>query len=123
MRSYLGLLDGKFNSLTVIGGSGKGLNAPHIWLVMSGCFTALTVWKGFHFSNENLVQFPMIAQTGNAQLSRQVPALIKTSFNNVVVNFKWFLLTYIIIGNYIIDIKYFIFFRTLKPNCKSVIKF
>merc|ERR1719273_2923959 len=46
----------------------------------------------------------MIAQTGNAQLSRQVPALIKTSFNNVVVNFKWFLLTYIIIGHRLINI-------------------
>ena len=65
MRSYLGLLDGKFNSLTVVMAGEKGLNAPHVWLVMSGCFTALTMWKGFHFSNENLVQFPMIAQTGN----------------------------------------------------------
>ena len=98
MRSYLGLLDGKFNSLTVVMAGEKGLNAPHVWLVMSGCFTALTMWKGFHFSNENLVQFPMISQTGNAQLSRQVSGLIKASFNNVVVNFKWFLLLYIIFG-------------------------
>ena len=102
MRSYLGLLDGKFNSLTVVMAGEKGLNAPHVWLVMSGCFTALTMWKGFHFSNENLVQFPMIAQTGNAQLSRQVSGLIKASFNNVVVNFKWFLLLYVIFGKYVI---------------------
>jgi len=104
MRSYLGLLDGKFNSLTVISDGEKGLNAPHVWLVMSGCFTAVTMWKGFHFSNENLVQFPMIPQTGNAQLSRQVQPLIKTSFNNVVSNFKWFLLLYIIIGHRFINI-------------------
>ena len=101
MRSYLGLLDGKFNSLTVISDGEKGLNAPHVWLVMSGCFTAVTMWKGFHFSNENLVQFPMIPQTGNAQLSRQVQPLIKTSFNNVVSNFKWFFLLYIVIGMFL----------------------
>jgi len=104
MRSYLGLLDGKFNSLTVVMAGEKGLNAPHVWLVMSGCFTALTMWKGFHFSNENLVQFPMIAQTGNAQLSRQVSGLIKASFNNVVVNFKWFLLLYVIFGHRFLNI-------------------
>ena len=100
MRSYLGLLDGKFNSLTVVSGGEKGLNAPHIWLVMSGCFTALTMWKGFHFSNENLVQFPMIAQTGNAQLSRQVTGLIRASFNNVLYNSKWFVILYAVFGKF-----------------------
>ena len=117
MRSYLGLLDGKFNSLTVVMAGEKGLNAPHVWLVMSGCFTALTMWKGFHFSNENLVQFPMIAQTGNAQLSRQVSGLIKASFNNVVVNFKWFLLLYVIFGM----LFYFFFYEIMKTFFKFLI--
>lgn len=104
MRTYLGLLGGKFNSLTSICDSEKCLNVPHIFLVMSSCFMTLSVWKDFHFANVNLITFPMIPLSGNAQLSKQISALIRNSLVNVELNLRWFYTLYFIFGHRLVNL-------------------
>ena len=104
MRSYLGLLGGKFNSLTIISSGQRLLNVPHVFLVLSGCFQALALWKEFHFSNKNVLSFPLLPQTGNAQLGRQVSPMVKNSVWNVVMNLRWFYAFYAIICHRIVNV-------------------
>ena len=104
MRSYLGLLGGKFNSLTILERSQRFLNVPHLFLVLSGCFQALAIWKEFHFNNSNVLTFPLLAQTGNAQLGRQVSKMAKNSVWNVVLNLRWFYAFYAILGHRFVNI-------------------
>ncbi len=105
MRSYLGLLGGDFNSLTVLcPDRHKCLNVPHIFLVLSACFMSVSVWKDFHFGNQGHIQFPTIPQTGNAQLTRQLSSLIKTSFTNVCLNIRWFYGLYILTGHRLVNV-------------------
>ena len=104
MRSYLGLLGGKFNSLTILERSQRFLNVPHMFLVLSGCFQALAIWREFHFNNSNVLAFPLLAQTGNAQLGRQVPKMAKNSVWNVVLNLRWFYAFYAILGHRFVNI-------------------
>lgn len=96
MRSYLGLLGGKFNSLVTPSGQ---LNVPHVFMIFSGAFSSLAIWKDFHFGNANLVSFPIIQQTGNAQLARQLSTLVKTSLLHVALNLRWFYIFYAAFGN------------------------
>ena len=58
VRSYLGLY-GRFNRLTVLVKGQKCLNVPHVFLVLSGAFTGLALWRDFHYKNKNVLQFPM----------------------------------------------------------------
>lgn len=104
MRTYLGLLGGKFNSLTSICEAEKCLNVPHIFLVMSASFMTLTVWKDFHFGNVNLITFPMIPLTGNARLSRQMSGLIRNSLVNVELNMRWFYALYFVLGHRLVNV-------------------
>ena len=113
VRSYLGLY-GRFNSLTVIEKRTKYLNVPHIFIVMSGCYTGLMLWKEFHFNNKNVLDFPMIEQTGNSQLGRRLSKIIKKSLINVVLQIRWFLLFYFLMGYKIVDVLSDISF--LKPS-------
>jgi hypothetical protein len=76
------------------------LNSPHVFLVMSGCFTSLSLWREFHFSNANVITFPMINQTGNAQLGRKMSTLIKDSVVKIVLNLRWFYGFYFIFGKW-----------------------
>ena len=106
VRSYLGLY-GRFNSLTVTmvkGGHTKYLNVPHIFLVLSGCYTGFTLWKDFHFKNKNVLQFPMIEQTGNSQLTRRMSKMINYSLVKVVLELKWFILFHFFIGYSVVDV-------------------
>ncbi len=79
------------------------LNSPHIFLVMSGCFSALSVWHEFHFDNGNVIHFPMIQQSGNSQLGRRLIPMAKESIIKVLLNLRWFYIFYFIAGK--------------KPNC------
>ena len=108
VRSYLGLY-GRFNGLTTVFGPTvlkrqSYLNVPHIFLVLSGCYTGLSLWKEFHFNNKNVVQFPMIEQTGNSQLGRRISKMISKSFVQVVFQMRWFILFYFFIGYNIVDV-------------------
>ena len=70
-----------------------------------------------HMFKDCLITWWNYLFSGNAQLSRQVPGLIKASFNNVVVNFKWFLLLYVIFGM----LFYFFFYEIMKTFFKFLI--
>lgn len=96
MRSYLGLCGGKFNSLTYE----RSLNVGHVFLVLSASFMSLKIWKEFHFGNLNLIQFPLLAQTGNAQLSRQMSKLLVKSVVGTALNLRWFYVLYLFIGKF-----------------------
>lgn len=99
-RCYLGLLGGQFNHLTVDCSKDSKrviqcLNSPHVFLVLSGCHAGLTLWWDFHFKDGNVIQFPIIEQSGNAQLSRKLFGLVKDSVTSVLLNLQWFYGLYI----------------------------
>ena len=123
MRSYLGLLGGNFNSLAIFceQSGQKCLNVPHLFLVLSGCFSALMMWRDFHFGNANLVQFPMIALTGNAQLGRQVSGLIRNSVESVMLNTRWFLILYLTLGK--MEFWFMFFYANIFKELSCVLEF
>ena len=90
---------------------------------MKLCFIPLELFKMAweflqnHMFKDGLITLWNYLFSGNAQLSRQVSGLIKASFNNVVVNFKWFLLLYVIFGM----LFYFFFYEIMKTFFKFLI--
>ena len=103
VRSYLGLY-GRFNGLTVLVKGQKCLNVPHVFLVLSGAFTGLALWRDFHYKNKNVLHFPMIEQTGNSQLGRRMSKMIHKSLIKVAKELRFFLVFHFFIGYRIIDI-------------------
>ncbi len=75
------------------------LNNNYLFVVCSGSFLGFCLWLEFNFQNGNVLDFPLILESGNAQLRSSFKHLMRASSVNVIYNIKWFYFIYFSLGN------------------------
>ena len=101
-RSYLGLVGQRqYSTLTLLCadvGRDRCINEPHVFLVLSGCYSGFCIWWDYHLKHGNVLHFPAIQQLGIECIRGQLSPLLKDAFSQVVWNLRWFYIGYVVFG-------------------------
>ncbi len=84
--------------------SSKCVNESHFFLVFSGIFAGICLWRNWHLKNRNLLIFESVLQTGNITLRRRFAGIVRECLWEAILNMRWFLIFYVLFGMLRIDI-------------------